>query len=459
MINNKLEWMLDSKDLKKIYVIWIWWIWISAIARYYNQNWYKVYWSDKTDSELIQTLKKEWINIIIWERPDFINNDFEKIIYTEAIPENQSELQKARELKIDTLTYPEIVAEITNEKQLITIAWTHWKSTTTSLTSLILKNSLKNFTSIVWTLLKEFDNKNFFHRKENKKDYEYFVLEACEYKRSFLKYKPTFWIITNVEIDHLDYYKDLNDYISAYKDYLDNIKSWGYAIINWDDKNCKKLLNLRDDINYIEVFENYYIYNGQEKYYPKIDIKIPWKHILFDAKISFIIWKIIWINEAEILKTLSVYNWVWRRMEVIWQTVNNNILMSDYWHHPTEISLTLGSIKKANIDKKILTIFQPHQYSRTLELLEDFKNCFWNTDKLIIPDIYESRDKKEDMQKINSKKLIELINHRNKTDGNWFENTLKLINDFDKQNPNNSIIILMWAGNVDDLRYNIKTQL
>ncbi|MDP3380790.1 MAG: cyanophycin synthetase [bacterium] len=90
------------------------------------------------------------------------------------------------------------------------------------------------------------------------------------------------------------------------------------------------------------------------------------------------------------------------------------MLVSDYGHHPTEISLTIKSIKNSNMDKILLTIFQPHQYSRTYELLEDFKNCFSKTDKLIIPNIYESRDTKEDKEKINTEKLVELINHNDK---------------------------------------------
>ncbi len=442
---------------KKIYLIWIWGIWISAIARYYLQKWYQVFWSDKTNSELIEVMISEWMDIIIWENYKRIDETYELIVYTEAIPQTQEELVKAQELWLEILTYPQALANIANNQKLITIAWTHGKSTTTSFTSLILKNSTKNFTSIVWTLLKEFDQKNFYHRNNNKNDDSYFVIEACEYKRSFLAYKPFIWVIINIEIDHLDYYKDLEDYISAYKEYLDNIKSWWFAIINWQDKNCQSLKWLRKDIKYIEVYNNYYIQNGQQKSYPNIDIKIPWNHILFDAKISYIIWQLIWIKPSNILKTLSVYDGVWRRMEGIWRTVYNNLLMSDYWHHPTEISLTLESIKKSNLDKKILTIFQPHQYNRTLELLDDFVDSFKNTDILIIPNIYESRDSKEDMKKINSEKLIKLINHPCKFDWKWFENTLKLIEKFEKENKDNLIIILLGAWDVDDLRFKIKT--
>ena len=117
--------------MKKVYIIWVWWIWISWIARYYNQMWYQVFWSDKTNSELIQKMVWEWIDIIIWEDESRIDDNFDKIIYTEAVPKTQSELKKSIELWLEIMTYPESLAEIANEKKLITVAWTHWKSTTT----------------------------------------------------------------------------------------------------------------------------------------------------------------------------------------------------------------------------------------------------------------------------------------------------------------------------------------
>lgn len=441
--------------LKKVYFIWIGWIWISAIARYYKESWFDVYGSDKFDSELIWSLKNEWINIIIWERPDFIDNSFEKIIYTEAIPKDQSELKKSKDLELETLTYPESLAEIANSKKLITISWTHWKSTTTSLWSIMLKNSGKNMTSVVWTILKEFDQKNFFHRNDNKNKTDFFIIEACEYKRSFLKYHPDIAIITNIEIDHLDYYKNLDDYILAYRQLIDNVKRGWYVIINWEEKNSSTLIWIRQDIEYITVHNNFFNYKWQKIFFPIIELKIPWQHIVYDAKLVYILWYLLKIDEKIILDTYRNYNWVWRRMENLWLTDNWNRLISDYWHHPTEIKLTLEAIKTSNKNSQILTVFQPHQYNRTLELLDDFIDSFSNTDKLIIPNIYESRDTEEDKKKINSEILVSKINHKNKIDWKWLDNTLKLIEEFDKENRN-AIIILMWAWDVDNLRYKIK---
>jgi len=501
----------------KVYIIWIWWIWISAIARYFLYEWYEVFWSDKTNSKLIEKLIKEWCNIVVWENENrilnflqekkstifyfpsligrglrggsiknlrkFFNKKYNNIfIYSEAVSQNHKELQKAKELDMKIFSYPEILWEITKDKKLIAISWTHWKSTTTSLTSLVLKDSKIWINAIIWTILKEFNGKNTYFSNS-----EYFVIEACEYKRSFLNYKPYIAVITNIDLDHLDCYKDLDDYINAFDKFIKNVREKWYVILNWNDKNCKKLIWKRKDVTYVEVYDDYFeIFTNRKSSFneinnkslprpagtpfekgrnlrldwdkikfPKIKMQIPWKHILYDAHVSYIVWYILWVKDKSIINSLEDFSWTWRRMETVWITKNQNILMSDYWHHPTEISLTLEALKKKYTSKKILTIFQPHQYSRTLNLIDDFKNCFKYTDTLIVPNIYESRDSEADRKKIDSKKLVEIVNHRDKYDWEWFENTLKLIEKYEEKNKKNSIILLLWAWDVDDLRFEI----
>ena len=441
--------------MQKVYFIWIGWIGISAVARYYNQNWWQVFWSDKYDSELISSLKNEWMDIIVWEDLERITSDIDLVIYTEAVPNTQTEIIKARGLWIKTISYPESLALISNDKKLIAISWSHWKSTTTSMISIMLKNTNLWVNAVIWTILKEFDNKNAYFS-----DSEYFVVEACEYKRSFLNYSPYIGIITNIDLDHLDYYHDLEDYESAFSDFISNIKSGGYAILNASCVSSMKFYGLRTDINYIIINENEFLildinWNKEITKFPKFTLQIPWEHIKYDAKIAYVVWYILNLNNKEIINSLENYTWVWRRSEIVWTTNNWNILMSDYWHHPTEISLTLDAIKEKYSDKKLFVVFQPHQYNRTLNLIEWFKNCFESADKLIIPNIYESRDTIEDKNKLDTNMLVELINHPNKTDWLWLENTLKLIQEYDKENPNSSIILLQWAWNVDNLRYEI----
>jgi UDP-N-acetylmuramate--alanine ligase len=459
----------------KIYIIWIGGIGISAIARYYLAQWYSVYWNDAAHSVLTENLEKEWVlfcNLIeAIERNRTLGKwKLAKVIYTEAVPKDNHELLLAKENDIEILSYPQALAEIANDKKLIAIAGTHGKSTTTSLTSLVLKNSKENFTSVVWTLLKEFENKNFYHRQSptlppgrgkmsegqmGVSDDHFFVIEACEYKRSFLNYKPTVWIITNIEVDHLDYFADEADYLSAYKSFIDNIKSWGFVILNGDDANCQKLVWLREDIQYIEVFDDYFSFDEKLLYYPKLQLQVAGNHILFDAKIAYIVWHMLGLPNEKIVEALENYTWVWRRMEIIKTTDNWNILMSDYGHHPTEISLTLDALKEKYPDKKLYTVFQPHQYNRTLELIEEFKSCFTSADTLVIPNIYESRDSEADKVKMPLEKFVSSIEHDTTINWKGLENTFKRIKKYDAENPDSSIILLLWAWNVDTLRYEI----
>lgn len=163
------------------------------------------------------------------------------------------------------------------------------------------------------------------------------------------------------------------------------------------------------------------------------------------------------MQDQIIVPKLESYKGSWRRSEIIKMTKNGNILMSDYGHHPNEIRPTLRAIKEKYSEKKLIVIFQPHQYSRTRELLSEFAISFSDVDILIIPNIYFSRDKKEDVEWMTTEKLVTEIqkNGVDVIDGNGLENTVKWISEYDQKNPDSSIIILLGAGDIDGLRYEI----
>ncbi len=444
--------MTHTSD-KKIYFIGIGGIGVSALARYYLAKWYKVFGSDSTDSKLIHALQSEGCDIIIWSDASRIQVDFEKIIYSEAVPMTQEELQQTQHLWIQARKYNEALAEVVNTYNLIAVTGTHGKSTTSSMISQILKNSNEDFTSIVWTILKEFNRKNFYTRWNK----NYFIIEACEYKEHFLAYKPSVAVITNIEYDHADYFKTPQSYIDAYEKFINQILPRGFCILNGEDTNCQTLIWKRKDIHYIEVYSSHFVFQWQKIPFPEIVLHIPGEHILFDAKLAYIVAHMIGIDDRTILDTFKAYSGVWRRMEKIGNTPNGNILMSDYGHHPTEIQNTLKALREGFPEKKLFVVFQPHQYSRTLELLDDFKTCFSDADILVIPDIYESRDSHKDKQKMNSQIFSEAIEHPKVSDGQWLENSLELIKKYDWEHPNSSIILLLGAGNIDNLRYKIQT--
>ena len=231
--------------MKKAHFIAIGGIGISALARYYQALGYAITGSDGSDSPLIQTLRKEGMDIIIGHDEKHLPNDADVVIYSEAIitkpdltkEENliaNPELAKARTLGMKHLSYPEALAEVVNAKKCIAVAGSHGKSTTTAMLGVLLAGSSVGGSTVVGTQVPQLGNSNFYYEES-----EYFAIEACEYKRSFLKYFPHIAIITNIDLDHLDYYRDLEDYLSAFASF--QAQTSGYVILNGQCENSQKL--------------------------------------------------------------------------------------------------------------------------------------------------------------------------------------------------------------------------
>lgn len=155
---------------------------------------------------------------------------------------------------------------------------------------------------------------------------------------------------------------------------------------------------------------------------------------------------------------MNSYTGAWRRSEIIRTTAHGNLLMSDYGHHPTEIRLTLEAIKNKYSDKYLFVAFQPHQYSRTIELIDGFKTCFDSADTLVISDIYFSRDKQEDVAYMTTERFVGELRQKypHTINGNGLKHTLEIIQQYDRENPGTAVIVLLGAGTIDELRGEIK---
>ena len=250
-----------------------------------------------------------------------------------------------------------------------------------------------------------------------------FVIEACEYKRSFLQYLPYITVITNIDLDHLDYYTSLEDYISAFQSIVDQTS--GFVIISADDENSLKLQIPEEKKIVVGSNPPIITYsprveeddNGRKKVYyvektmpiPEMHLQVPGDHLLHDAHLAYTVGRLLGMQDDVIVAKLESYRGSWRRSEIVGTTKNGNIVMSDYGHHPNEIRPTLKAIREKYPEKKLLVIFQPHQYSRTRELLHEFATSFSDASELIIPNIYFSRDRKEDVEWMTTERLIEAI--------------------------------------------------
>jgi len=426
-----------------IHFIGIGGIGVSALAQYYLSNGHKIRGSDLVSSETTELLKKKGIKIIIGEhKTENLSKNTDLVIYSPAVSKNNPELKIAQKNKIKCQSYPEALGELTKKYFTIAISGTHGKSTTTAMTALILIKAGLDPTVILGTKLKEFGNSNF--RKGQSK---YLIIEADEWKASFLNYFPKIIALTNIEKEHLDYYKDINHILRTYQEYISHLPEKAILIINKKDKNISQLKKTKLKI------KDYSSQQKQIKQLKKI-LKVSGEHNVLNASTALTIAQALKISDQTSFRALSEYKGAWRRFEEKSFKIKNLKfkIISDYAHHPTEINATLKAARERFPHEKIWCVFQPHQYQRTFYLFEDFVKTFkqaidkLNINKIIITDIYDvaGREKGNIKNKINSEKLVKEINKSSVI----YLPKEKIINYLKKNVKGKEIIMIMGAGDI-----------
>ncbi len=403
---------------KPIHMIGIGGISMSGIAEILLSMGYHITGSDSHLSEITERLEKN--NIKVYEGQSEENVIGAGIVvYTAAIKNDNPELKKARELNIPTIERSEFLGELTKlYDETIAISGTHGKSTTTSMISLIFVEALKDPTIQVGADLKQLNGTNY--RVGNS---PYFIVEACEYVESFLKFAPKTAIVLNVEEDHLDYYKDLNHIKSAFHKFANLVPQDGTVIVNADSMNCLDVINdLKSNIvtfgienenadwkaKNIHLNENgHYSFtatNGDISF--DINLNVFGMHNVYNALAAIATAMLYSIEPTIIQKALNDFTGAHRRFEYI-GNFNGAQVYDDYAHHPTEIKATISAAKNLP-HNKLWVIFQPHTYSRTITLFDEFSKAFNEANEVILADIYAARE--IDTGVVSSQKLAIAIN-------------------------------------------------
>jgi len=431
----------------KVHFIGIGGIGVSALAQYYLEKGHQVSGSDLNSSEITEFLRVKGARIYIGPqlaRTVLANIDL--VFYSPAVQKNNPELMAAKKLGIKCQSYPKALGELTKKYFTIAVSGTHGKSTTTAMIALILIRAGLDPTVIVGTKLKEFKNSNCRVGKSN-----YLVIEADEHFASFLNYWPKIIVLTNIEADHLDYYKNLQNLLKTFKEYISHSSKDGVLIFNKNDKNI------------LEITKNYigdtYGFSGKQNEAKKIKniLKIPGEHNVYNALAALTLARVLKIPDKVTYKTLSEYKGAWRRFEIknvkLYENTSCSItVVSDYGHHPTQIRATLKAAREKWPKRKIWLVFQPHQHQRTFYLFKDFVMVFkkallkhW-VNKCIITDIYgvAGREKKEIRKKVNSEKLVKAIN---KKDAIYLPKQ-KILNYLKKNLGGGEVVIIMGAGDI-----------
>ena len=423
----------------KIHLIGIGGIGVSALAQYYLAKGHEVSGSDLVGSEITEFLESKGIKVFIGNLPENIKQDLDLVVYSPAVKKNNSELLKAKNFKINIKSYPEALGDLTKEYYTIAVAGAHGKSTTTAMIALILEKAKLDPTVIIGTKLKEFGNSNFRAGKS-----KFLVIEACEYDSSFLQYLPKIIVITNVDKEHLDYFKTFANVKKAFKNFALKLSSDGFLVFNKDDKYS----NFKFKNKKFKIIES--SLKQKESSEIKKILKIPGKHNISNALESLHVAKILGIPNEISFSALKNFNGTWRRFEIIKGNANGKkiVVVSDYAHHPNEILATLTAVREKYPTNKICCVFQPHQHQRTHYLFNDFVKTFRNVfiDKIIITDIYDvaGRETKKINSEVSSEKLAKKINRTN-----ILYIPLCDIEEFVKENiKSQNVLVIMGAGDI-----------
>ncbi len=384
-----------------IYMIGIGGIGISALARWFKAHGYQVIGSDLVASSVTRELESEGIKVIIGpHHKKNIPVNVDRIVYNQAIKSDNPELIHARARGIPAATYPERIGELTKIYKTIAIAGAHGKSTTTAIMSLIAMAARMDPTVIIGTKLKELEDRNFKNGKS-----EYLILEADEWKASFLNYFPYAALITNIDLEHLDFYKNLSEIKKSFLSFIENINPYGLLVANKDNK---ALYSLRHRIKRPIVW---YGLRDKEAAQIKQILKIPGRHNISNAVGAYTLARALGVPKNIILRAIGRYRGAWRRMEFRGHFHGADIF-DDYAHHPTEIKATLTGLKEHYPKRRLICVFQPHQRERLKKLFNDFMSAFDDADILILTDIYTVAGREEAKTAVNAGKLAQAIARR-----------------------------------------------
>lgn len=326
------------------------------------------------------------------------------IIKGASIKDDNPEIVKAEELNLKIYTYNEFLGKLTEKFKTICIAGCHGKTTTTAMASLVL-NEIKGVNYLIG------DGTGYA-----KQGNEMFILESCEYKRHFLSYNPYYAVITNIDLDHVDYYKDIDDVIDAYREYANKAEK---MVIACGDDPYTHTLEINppifyyglDEDNDIRAINVNYKEDGtsfevevEGNYYGFFDLPIYGKHMLLDALAVIAICYYERIDAKEVNKIFKTFKGAKRRFTET--VVGESIVIDDYAHHPNEMKSTLKAISQKYPKKKVVAIFQPHTFSRTDEFKEEFAKVLNLADKAYVLDIHPAREQQEDYPNVTSDVII-----------------------------------------------------
>jgi UDP-N-acetylmuramate--alanine ligase len=371
----------------RIHFIGIGGIGMSALARHLLHEKKVVSGSDQALTPLTKALSSEGVQVFATQTADNITKDIDLIIYTEAMDEESEEMQAARASRAPMVNYFEALGMAMNPYYLIAVAGTHGKTTTSAMLVDVFEAAGKDPTAVIGSL-----------RSKTKSNYrfgksKYAIVEACEYKRDFLHLRPDVLVITNVEHEHVDYYKDLKDVQNAFKTLVGQVNEGGVVVTDVKHPNIAPILAGAEAS----------VVDYQQYLDPSMSMKQPGVHNRLNAAAALAVAECQKLPLAEAKVAIEQFAGTWRRFEYK-GNCNGAPVYDDYGHHPTELIATIAGARELYPNKRLVIAFQPHTYTRTKALFNDFAKALGSADAVVLLPIYAARE--ENTSKVSARELL-----------------------------------------------------
>ena len=400
-------------SIKKLHFVGIGGIGMSGLAEILMDQGFTVTGSDRAANDNTERVEELGATLYIGHDAGNVESDVDVLVYSSAIPPDNPEILLAHHRKIPVIRRAEMLAEVMRLKYGIGIAGTHGKTTTTSMVSLVLMEGGVDPTVIVGGRLRGLAGSNARMGKG-----EFIVVEADEYDRSFLSITPTIAVLTTLETDHLDCYRDLEDIKSAFLQFVNKVPFYGFVVLCLDEpalqdimpKIKKKIitygLNGQADLQAVEIVHRlnktkFLVLRGGKEL-GEIELQIPGKHNVQNALAAIAVGLELQVPFRLVKTGIEKFTGVFRRWEVKAE-VGDIMVVDDYAHHPTEIKATLAGVK-AGWRRRVICVFQPHLFSRTRDFYDEFGRSFFNADVLVLTDVYPARE--EPIQGVNGELIV-----------------------------------------------------
>ena len=433
---------------------------MSGIAEVFHNLGYKISGSDKQESGVTKYLSSLGINIELNHDPVRING-CDVVVYSSAISDENAELIEARAKRIPVIPRAEMLAELMRLQQGIAVAGTHGKTTTTSLVASVLAKGGLDPTYVIGGLL----NSSGSHACLGTG--KYLVAEADESDASFLHLQPTIAILTNVDADHLETYGgDINCLQENFIEFLHHLPFHGLAVICLDDEGIRKIMGsilkpfktygFDEDADY---FAHDVRHEGQQNWFQvsradckdwlQVKLNLFGKHNILNALAAIVVAHEVGVKDESIINALEEFQGIGRRCQVLGELNIKGkqiLLIDDYAHHPREINVMLQGVREGWPDKRVVVIFQPHRYTRTRDLFEDFCQVLSETDKLLLLEIYSAGE--SPIVNADGRSLCRAIRQRGQVDPIFVEQGEELLQLLENLIEENDLLLVLGAGDV-----------